>query len=559
MIPLTRWILPAIVALPAAAQITEMIDVNMRVTSSEPRTAIVDHGSIDGLAVGDRVLFRTRDNAAYSGAIVRVDERSAAVELDDPAFVPPPGTKASARIPRARVEVQPPILAPAADPRPDTTLPAVPEHQPWERVDDDWTPDQPLLARIRPFRPEDRQPRTFGRVYTIADYISNSEGQRRDTFVRVGTDLTFENLFRKGGTLHVDGEINDRRTVVPDDDDASLTKFRLDRLSYSIGGDRFSPDRYELGRFLQHEMPEFGVLDGLEWGRRMRNGDTFAASVGLMPEPDRDQSNGDDLQFAASYRFVVDESELLTLQGGYQKSFHQLATDRDLFVAKVLYLPPDDWTFGATAWIDWYTAGDTAKGSGPEVTQAFVTTGRRFESGSSLRATYTHLAFPELDRDEFLPVTTEQLADDHSDRVSISGKQMLARSFALFGRAGAWTDEDDEGGDAEGGFEIRNFLFDDAVVDASAFGTQGRYSTTLGWRALMSTPSSHGSWRLGYEFTLNRVEGFSADNDDIPQHRISAGFETFSDSGWSLSTHADALLFDSEIALLAGLFLQRSF
>ncbi len=559
MIPFSRWLLPAVLVVPAAAQITEVIDVNMRVTSVEPRTAIVDHGAVDGLAVGDRVQFRTRENRLFEGSIVRVDDRSAAVELDDPAFSPAPGTRASARIPRARVAAPAPVPAPPEAVTPTTEPTQPPEHPPWGREADDWTPEQPLLARIRPFHPEDRQPRSYGRVYTIADYLSNTEGHRRDTFARVGADLTYENLFRKGGTLHVDGELNDRRTVVPDDDDQSLTKLRVDRLSYSIGGDRFSPNRWELGRFLQHEMPEFGVLDGVEWGRRLRDGDTFAASVGLMPEPDRDQEDGDDLQLAASYRFVVDESELLTVQGGYQKTFHQLAADRDLFVAKLTCLPPYDWTFGATAWIDWYTAGDDAKSSGPEITQAYVTTGRRFDDGSSLRATYTHLAFPQLDRDEFLPVTAEQLADDHSDRASLSGKLVLGSAFALFGRVGAWADQDDEGGDAEGGFEIRNFLFDGSVADAAAFGSDGRFSSTVGWRASMSVPTSHGSWRAGYEFALNRVDGFSSGNDDLPQHRITAAFESFGDSGWSLSAHADVLLFDSESALLAGLFLQRSF
>jgi hypothetical protein len=96
-------------------------------------------------------------------------------------------------------------------------------------------------------------------------------------------------------------------------------------------------------------------------------------------------------------------------------------------------------------------------------------------------------------------------------------------------------------------------------VDAAAFGVQGRYNTTVGWRAAIGTQSSQGFWRLGYEFTLNNIDGFAADNNDIPQHRISASLDKFTESGWSISAHADALLFDSETAMLLGLFLQRSF
>ncbi|MDZ4773516.1 MAG: hypothetical protein SGI72_10320 [Planctomycetota bacterium] len=557
MFALEKWFVPIVLAAPAAAQIEEMMNVSMRVVSSEPRIVNVDHGSIDGLAANDRIVFRTRDGARLEGTIASVGDRTAKVELDDPTIVLAPGTRGDSRVPKARVAApRPTLITPGAPTTP--VEPATPEHPPWERKDEDWTSDQPLLSRMRPFRPNERQPLMTGRIYSIIDYIKDSEGDRTETFARLGTDLTYENFLRQGGTLHFDGEVNNRRTDVPDDDESG-TNFRLDRFSYAFGGNRFAPDRYELGRFLQHEMPEFGVLDGLEWGRRMSNGDTFGASVGFMPEPDEDQSTGDDLQFAANYRFVVDESELLSVQAGYQKSYHDLAADRDLFIAKVLYFPPADWNFSATAWIDWYTAGDTTKDSGPEVTQAYVTTGRRFESGSSLRATYTHRAFPEVERNEFLPVTAAQLADDRSDRATLSGRQMLGRTFALTGLIGAWNDEDDTGGDAEGGFQLDDFVFDDARIDAAAFGVQGRYNTTLGWRAAIGTQSSQGFWRVGYEFTLNDIDGFTTDNDDIPQHRISTSFDTFSDSGWSLSAHADALLFDSENAILVGLFLTRSF
>jgi hypothetical protein len=558
MLPLSRWILPVVCASPVAAQIEEMINVSMRVISTEPRIAVVDHGSVDGLALKDRVTFRTRTGARVEGTIVRVDARTAGVELDDPTVSLPAGTRAEARVPKARLSVPIPPPPPAAVP---TTAPdqAVPEHPPWERADDEWTQDQPLLSQIRPFRPYERQPRTIGRVYSILDYIYNTEGERSDTFARLGTDLTFENIFHQGGTLHFDAEENYRNTDVPDDDDEEGTNFRLDRLSYAFGGDRFAPNRVELGRFLQHELPEFGVLDGLEWSQRTNGGNTFGASVGFMPEPDEDQHTGDDAQFAASYRWIVDESELLSFQAGYQKTFHDGDADRDLFVAKLLYFPPRDWDFSATAWLDWYTSGDTTKDSGPELTQAYVTTGRTFDGGSSLRATYTHRAFPEIERNEFLPVTAAQLADDRSDRATLSGRHVAARNLALTGLIGAWDDEDETGGDAEGGFQVDNFLFEHATFDASGFGVVGRFNTTLGWRASIGTQSSHGQWRFGYEGTLNDIDGFESDNNSIPQHRVGVSFDTYGDSGWSFSTHVDGLFFDSESAVLVGLFLQRSF
>lgn len=557
MIPIQVWALPVLLSAPALVQVDDSAIVVMRVTSTEPRSAFVDRGSIDGLAVHDRVVFRPREGGHFEGTVVRLDERTAVVELDDPAYVPAPGTRAEVRVPNARFAA-PPKPEGAAN-APANPAPTEPEHPPWQNPDEHWSTDQPLLSRVRPLRPSERDPRLSGRFYSFVDYASNTEGKRSDTFARVGTDLLYENAFRKGGDFHFDGELNYRNTDVPDDDDQRTTRFRLDRASYSFGGDRFAPDRVELGRFLQHGMPEFGVLDGIEWGRRTRGGDSWGTSVGFMPEPTPEQSTGDDLQFAAFYRYVVDESELLSLEAGYQKSFHDLAADRDLFVAKVLYLPTDAWTFSATAWIDWYTSGDDAKGAGPELTQAYVTTGRRFESGSALRATYSHIAFAQVDRNEFLPVTNDQLADDHSDRASLYGRQSLGHSIGLFGQAGFWSDEDENGGDGEAGFDVRDFVVDGLRAEAAGFGTAGRYSTTIGWRASLDAQSSRGLWRAAYQFTLNDIDGFQSDNDSIPQHRVRASFETHGDSGWSFSSYADVLLFDTETAVIAGLFLQRSF
>src|SRR5215813_259492 len=74
-----------------------------------------------------------------------------------------------------------------------------------------------------------------------------------------------------------------RSTTVWNDLDGTINGVSgvLYRLSYSIGGDRFAPDRIEVGRFLQYGMPEFGVLDGVEWDRRLAGGDSFGASVGF--------------------------------------------------------------------------------------------------------------------------------------------------------------------------------------------------------------------------------------------------------------------------------------
>jgi len=559
MIPIPLSMPPPIQDAPAeAAQDAGAADletIEMRVLSIEGNRARVDRGTLDGLAVHDRVVFRPLDGRHLEGSVVHVGERDALIDLDDPSAPPAAGTRAEARIPRSRRGL-PPAPAEFIGPLPD---PPEREHPPWQRPDDEWTQGEPLLAHVRPLRPSERDPRLTGRAYSIFDYSHSTEGSRSDMFARAGTSLLFENFMGKGGDLHFDAEANYRNTVVPDDDDEEDTRLRLDRLSYAWGGNRFAPDRYEVGRFLQHVMPEFGVLDGGQWMRRAARGDIFGGSVGFIPQIDDLEETGDDIQVAAFYRWVADESEQLSLAAGYQKTFHDLNADRDLFIGKLYFAPIGGWNVAGTAWVDLYTDGDDAKGPGLGLTQAYVSAGKAWKNGGSFRATYTHREFPENDLDAFLPVTANQLADDHYERVSASVRQTLGRRAGMFGSAGAWVDEDDDGYDAEGGVEFLDVLFDAVFIEAAAFTTQGQFSNTLGYRAAIGSTESWANWRLGYDFTHDDIDGFAADNDEIPQHRVRASVNVNTETRWNFSLYAEVLLFDDEESVLAGLFLQRSF
>jgi len=541
--------------------------LELRVASVRPRQVVVDRGMTDGLLAKDRVLFRPRDGRVVAGTVVAAYERDAVVELDDPAIVLAPGTKGDARIPSSRrpaaaKTVPPPAEAPAPDAaKVAPAAPAPTEHPPWERQEDALKDGEPLLARIRPFRPEEREPEITGRVYTIFDDSHSTEGPHSDTFARTGTSLLLENPAHSGGELRFDGEVNYRHADVPtgDDDGEERTDFRLDRFSYTHGGNRFSHDRFEFGRFLQYEMPEFGVVDGGQWTHRLAGGDTFGASAGFLPDATTHEDHGDDLEFAGYYRWVADESEQLSLAGGYQKTFHHLDSDRDLLVGKILYLPVKGWDLAGTAWVDLYTAKDEAKGAGLGLTQAYLSTGKHFDGGSSLRFTYTHQEFPETQLDLFTPVTVAELANAHSDRAAVTTAQRLAKNFGVFASGGAWVDEEDAGGDGEVGFDIEEFAFHGSRLELAGFGTQGRFSTTLGGRAGLGGTTGNGSWLVGYEFTYDDIAGFAADNNSLPQHRLRASWDVNTASRWSLSIHADFLLFDTETSYAAGFFLQRSF
>jgi len=530
------------------------VTLEVRVGSADRGWALIDRGSVDGVAIGDVVLFTPREGGTFQGRVVELEERAARVELQDRAFVPAPGTKGKVSIPRARVGQR---ARPRVRPAPDR--PRDPERPPpvFENRDDGWSDDEPLLAGLRPLRPDERRRSVHGRSYAVLDYTRATEEDRSDGFARLGTSLVVENPFGRGDRLYMDGEWNYRKVDVPDLDDEEDVELRIDRLSWARGGNRFEPTRLEVGRFLQDGMVEFGVLDGAEWSVRGDDGHRFGASIGFMPEPDSEFQTGSDFQVAAHYRWVADESERTSAGIGYQKSWHNGNADRDLIVATLRNLPPDGWTFFGTAWIDVYTDGDDEKGTLFGLTQAYLSTGRRWASGASVDVVLTHYEFPELDRNEFLPVEDAQLADDHNERLGLSTALPLSRDVVMRTGVGAWIDEDDEGGDFETGFELRDVLAEGIFVDMSGFAGAGEFQKTLGARLSTGRFTGDGRWAVDYEFTQNRLDGFSPANDDLPQHRVRFSRD-HAWKRWNLSWRVEALLYDEENAITVGLYLQRS-
>jgi hypothetical protein len=383
--------------------------------------------------------------------------------------------------------------------------------------------------------------------------------ERSDHLYRTGIELLAENAFGRGGDLRVDVEYNERESEVPDDDDFESEQVRFDRLSYAWGGTRFAPQRFELGRHFQQDMPEFGVIDGASWSRRLDSGQRFGASLGWMPEPNEEYDSGEDFQGAAWYRWVADESEQTAASAGYQKTFHDGSSDRDLFVAKFQRLPIDGWRVNGTAWIDLYGSDDDAKGSGLALTQAQVVAGRRWEEGRELDLAYTHLEIPEIDRFEFIPPSVDELADDRLDRLAVDGRMPVGRERRVYGGVGVWSDEHDDGGDAQLGIEIDELFFEHSEVDLALFGSSGRFSSLIGGRAGLGGAAGAATWWLGYEYTQNHVLDFGDDNDDLPQQRVHGRWSLNTVNGWSFNLQAQFLMFDDEDAWSAGVHLQKSF
>ncbi|MEM6993719.1 MAG: hypothetical protein AAF721_24610 [Myxococcota bacterium] len=535
----------------------------------------IDRGRRDRLQVDDPVLLRPREGPAVQGRITRVEARTAIVELTDPRASVAVGTRAEIRIPVARRAAPP---APRTVPVPGTTDPAgtdpavgdpgrtnpvadpadrdVPEHPPWE--EDDWLPDMPLLSEVGVGRPE-RRPRTLrGRVYAFGDYVGSSNGGRDDTFTRMGTDLEWTNPFGRGGRLQVDGEFNLSRIDAFEQPDRRDQEIRIDRLSYAWGGNRFDPRRYEVGRFLQYGMPEFGIVDGAEYTQRRDDGSRFGASIGRMPEPNSAQDATDDFQVAAWYGWVRDESERTAARIGYQKTFHNGNSDRDLFVLAAHHLPRDGWSTQGTVWIDHYQSRDVDKGRGLELTQAMFHTGRQWKD-EGVDVTYRHLRFPQTFRNEFPDPGNQPVFDDHTDRLAVSGWRDVGEFRRARVRVGAWQDQDDAGHDAELGFDHFDLWVEGGSGYSSFYASRGKFSSALGARLGFGRTSSNGRWDLFYDVSQREQKGFEAFNDDLVQHRLRASRSFHTASGWDVSFYAESVFQDQADAYAFGFFVQRSF
>jgi len=529
--------------------------LELRITQVRGTQIVVDRGALDLVKVGDMVFFKPREGGLYGGIVVQVDQRTSTVELQGPTFPAAPGTRGFVRIPKARSAPQAPVKSKTkAAPTPET-----PEHPEWTNRDEEYKQGQPLLAKVRPLRPEERPKTLTGRWYTSLDQIKSTEDDRTDAFYRVGGSAEFENLTGVGDRLHIDGELNYRDTTVPDNDDQTAKRLRLDRLSYSFGGTRFAPERVELGRFLHDGMPEFGVIDGAEWNTRAADGDRYGVSAGFMPEPDLDMESGKDFELSAFYRWVFDDSERLTAAAGFQKTWHNSNADRDLVVSRVAYLPRDAWNFVGSMWVDLYTSGDNAKGAGPEITQALFNLSRSWDDGYSCGFRASRIRFPEIDRHEYTPVLAADLADARVDRVSTFAATKVTAHSRLRGELGWWQDEDDSGGDAQLALTLDDMLVDDGQLELAGFGSDAQFSDGFGARASLRRWSATGGWSLDYELANNNIVGFSADNDDLPQHRFRAQWDWFGASDWSLTTSLEAAFWDGGNSLIGRVYLQRSF
>jgi len=563
-------LLALVCAQPAAAQgggEEAVLRVEVRVTSVVAGEVYLDVGRDSGLETGDRVRLLPPGAAPVEVTVVSVSSRSARARLEAPSPAVDVGTSGEVRVPAARLAA-PPQSPGSADPKqptvpvqgvsqdpPGAQEPA--QHPGWSTPPEEWNDQMPLLAPAQAKEQEQRA--VTWRGFAFVDGQATFDDERDYALGRAGVDLQAQDLFAESGVLHLDLEGFARMADLSDGLDDDESRVRLDRLSYLWGGDRERPTSLEGGRFLQRMLPEFGVLDGVEWTQRLTSGDRLGVSAGFLPEWTPEMETGDDLQVAAAWRHLAGADDQLELGLGYQKTWHEGESDRDLALGTLDWRPDPSWNLHGTAWVDFYDSSEEVKSSGAELTQATLNASKHFSNAAGLTLFGTHMRYPDLLRYEYKPVEPTTLDDFENTRLGVSGWSEIARKVRLSARVSWWTDDEDDGLTGELRLGVRDRVLSQGELALALFGGDGKYSQVTGARLSASRSFASGWWTLGLESALHESDGFEGDQAELWQHVVRASFDRDLGASWDMSLWGDQRFGDEQQATTVGFSLRRRF
>jgi hypothetical protein len=548
------------------AESAKFVRIEVVCTALSGNSAYLDLGREAGFAPGDRVRLFASTGPARKGRISSVSRTSARVEIEGGLDGLEIGVRGEVWVPRERLEPR----APESESAPATsTPPATPEPQPapapavvvehpaWTAPPVEWNDALPLLAPAHGLAPEKRARRLVGQVWSTLDWTEDSPGGETREFLAstLGFDARLENPFGQGGHLSLDAELFSRRADTTDGTEDE-SRLRLDRASYAWGGVRGARDRGELGRFLQSELPALGFLDGFEYVRHVDARNRVGASIGFLPVPNDVFQSGDDLQAAVFYGRTSGEDRRVSFATGYQKTWHRGAADRDLLVGELELFPGPRTSLSSSALVDLYTSGDELKGAGPELTQLFVNATHRTPAGHGLGLFVSRFRWPELLRNEFPDVTAAEIAAARTTRGGADGWLALGAHTQLYGRAEAWSDQDDSGGGGRVRLTWRDLARRGDVLLLESFTHSSKFTRALGLRVSARRRLERAAYELSLDSTLFEQDGV---DEELLQHAARGGLELTLGSRWFLAVYAESRFGDDQDALSVGLSLSRSF
>ena len=522
----------------AAAQEPDSRRVEARVTAVSGSSLYIDQGSDAGLEPGDRGRVFAAGGQTVEFIVRSVSRQTARCDVQVHDAVVSAGEQVEVRIPRERGEGGTPT---------------------WTHPKETWDPSAPLLAPTRAPTPAERESRFRGRWYTGFDGTFDGQGDGREYLLaRTGFDGEWENATGRGDVVRFDGEYFHRSSDGGQGDE-TLDRLRVDRASWRLGDWRENPRRMEFGRFLHSELPQLGVIDGGEYVVRTEGGDRFGASAGLFPAWNASLDTGDDVQASVFYRHVGGQDGEFSLGGALQKTWHEGREDRDVALTDFAWRPSERWWIAGSAWIDLYTAEDTLKSEGLELTELHLNARYNVAGKWGLSTAFSQVRWPFLLRDELPPTTTATLSDGEVRRLNLSGWRDVSKDTRLSARLDPWSDQDDSGLGGELRATRRNWLWERGEVWASLFGMDGKTTTVTGLRLGASRWTDAGSLSFAYELARNETDGVSGPFESLLQQNVRTNWDFALGADWSCALRADVYFGDEQDATSVGVWLQRRF
>lgn len=518
------------------AQADETVSVAVQVTDSSGESIFLDKGRDAGIDVGQRVLVYSRTHGILTATIRGVSRKSSNCTLDAGALAVEFGSRAEVLVPMKSL----PSETPAAPDRP-----ARPEHPPWTTPPSDWNSDKPLLQPAFSRPASERPVEVTGYTFVRGSYSANQFGSSNQyAFGEAGLDASLLNAIPGGGVLRLRAEYLYQAAMLSGAPGSQEHEARVDWFSCVWGGLRKESLRAEVGRFLQHEFSELGVLDGAEVSTRIGDSWHVGASVGAMPDYRRGLALTGDYQGAVFGKFLAGPREEFSVGVAYQKTLHEGAWDRDLFVAVAEFIPSSSFSARASVWIDWYMSAELVKPAGVDLTEAHAYASYRFDTDNNVGVFFSRNRRPDVLRDELVPpgqIPTPEVAELLRENLSVyygaTSWHRLASKVVLDTRISLWSDQTGQmgvSGEVHAGFQ--DLLFDHGEIGLTIFYTDGIYSRGPGARVTVShlfAPVNVLGWYEAafYENTLAQTSSL--------MNTIHLSVDAWLSESWSLSLSAD--------------------
>ncbi|HED67070.1 MAG TPA: hypothetical protein ENJ09_16120 [Planctomycetes bacterium] len=513
--------------------------IAVRVTAVDGQLVYLDLGADAGILRGDRVELHTTGGKLLVGVVQTVSRQSARASFTDPLDEVDAGTVGEVIVPLGRGK-------------------KAPAHPPWSAPLESVDEDVPLLAPAHGRAPAERE-RTFrGRVYTGLDRTDDSRFDQTDQTLATGMDLELGNPFRRGGEMRISIDTFLREVTPPTGPSTRDTRIRVDRASYGVPLRRDTDTGSLYGRFLHTEFAELGIVDGVEFVRRLGSGAHLGVSAGFLPLTVDQLSTGDDFETSVFYRRSLGHADRVVLGGAYQKTWHKGAADRDLFLGKLDLRATDRIFVRAGVWVDYYGATDTLKSSGFEVTQAQLSTDWRATDATGLGLFASQRRWPDVEMDAYR-VSEDTIRDGLLRSLGGYAWTQPTERTRIDGRASAWKDQDDAGGSASLRFTLRRVWSGRGDASAEVFTTRGSFSDSNGWRLSTWRGLGPGTLRLYWSHSTQDQIDFVGTQSSLGRDSLRASFDATFGRGWDVSTYVERSTGDEQDSTSLGFQLQRRF